>query len=229
MRNPSLITALLMMAAPSTDDLPGRSGLTAPLASSSAPLGPAVGNDSILNGIFKELTVFTAEATGHAVRIRWQVAVEHAASAYAVERSADALSWEGVAHIAAMGIDSAPLVYEHLDHPGTPGTWYYRLRGVDVLGRAGTGPVVAVRYQPPRPEMVLWPNPAGSELNVVHDGAQGPVRYRVHHRTGSVIAEGWLAPEDRRLDVRLLPAGMHTLVLSDSRGMPLGSALWMKE
>jgi hypothetical protein len=225
MRN--LTLAILLLAAPCPVDLLAQVGGTLPPMGWTAEVMPPLGGTN--PGPLSELLAFHVEVVERTVELRWHVALERNAAAYKVERSADALLWEEVASVAAQGTAYEPLHYLHHDHPTLPGTWYYRLRGVDEQGTGRFGQVVPVWFQPRQEELLLWPNPATHELNVVQNERHEPIYYRIYDPTGHMLVEGWLTPEERRVDVRMLPQGMHSLVLSNSAGVPIGSAQWLKE
>jgi hypothetical protein len=225
MRTP-LPAALLLMALAGSQALSAQVGGTMPpiggtpvmLPTGTPPPGPIL-----------ELLDFQAETIDRSVELQWTVAAEHAVASYRVERSEDARNWQEMASLQAHGIALESLDYRHVDHPTLPGTWYYRLRSVDEQGAQRLGPVVPVWFHPRRPALLLWPNPARDDLNLALDERNEPLHYRIHDRSGNMLVEGWLEPDDRRVDVRHMPAGMHSLVLTDSRGLPMGSTLWLKE
>jgi len=225
MRN--LTLAILLLAAPCPADLLAQVGGTLPPMSVTPVVIPPLAGTT--PGPLSELIAFHAEVIERTVELRWHVAFERNAATYKVERSADAFLWEEVASVAAQGMAYEPVHYLHHDHPMLPGTWYYRLRGVDEQGTGRFGQVVPVWFQPRQEQLLLWPNPATHELNVAQQERHEAVYYRIHDRNGNALAEGWLMPGNSRVDVRQLPTGMHSLVLSNSKGTPVGSTMWLKE
>lgn len=225
MRNITLTILLLTATCPAA--LLAQVGGNLPPMGWTAEVMPPFGGTS--SGPMVELIGFQAEPIERSVELNWQVAAERDVAVYKVDRSLDALVWEEVANITAQGNAFEPQHYSHHDHPKLPGTLYYRLRSVAEQGTQRFGPVVPVWFQPRQEELLLWPNPARDDLNVVQSERHEPLYYRIYDRTGHVLGEGWLTPEDRRVDVRLLPTGMHSLALTNSRGLPMGNALWLKE
>ncbi len=225
MRNITL--AILLLAATCPASLLAQVGGNLPPMGWTAEVMPPLGGTN--PGPMSELIGFQAEPNDRSVELGWQVAHERDVAAYKLERSADALLWEEVASITAQGNAFEPQHYHHHDHPTLPGTWYYRLRSLAEQGTQRVGPVVPVWFQPRQEKLLLWPNPAENDLNVMHNERHEPMYYRIYDPTGHMLVEGWLTPEERRVDVRMLPQGMHSMVLSNSAGVPIGSAQWLKE
>ena len=106
-----------------------------------------------------ELSRFTATPAGPAVLLAWTTASEKNSDYFEVQRSANGLSFEVLAKVAAQGSSTRPLSYEQRDVRPLAGTSYYRLRLVDLDGRFAYSPVAAVRFGGAA-AVLLYPNPS---------------------------------------------------------------------
>jgi hypothetical protein len=114
-----------------------------------------------------ELSVFTAEVNGRAVRLAWTTASEKNSAHFEIERSLDGRSFERIGEVAAQGNTTSPTGYTFRDSqtPKSPTLVYYRLRQVDADGTATFSPVRAVPVGGAGP-LTLYPNPARSAVTV---------------------------------------------------------------
>jgi len=81
-----------------------------------------------------ELISFTASANGGAVALDWSTATESNSDRFELQRSRDAVSFEPVAAVPAMGHSVELVDYAVTDAPPSSGSWYYRLLQFDTDG-----------------------------------------------------------------------------------------------
>ncbi|MDO7845075.1 Ig-like domain repeat protein [Hymenobacter sp. M29] len=107
-----------------------------------------------------ELTAFTAEAEGAAVRLSWRTASEKNSALFEIERSLDGKAFARIGEVAAQGSKTSLTDYTFRDGqtPKSPTLVYYRLRQVDLDGTASYSLVRAVTVGPAA--LALYPNPA---------------------------------------------------------------------
>ncbi len=84
-----------------------------------------------------ELSMFNVKCSQEegGVNLDWRTATEINNDYFTVERSIDAFNWEGIAHIAAKGMDGKGSIYQFLDNK-VGGTLYYRLVNTDIDGQS---------------------------------------------------------------------------------------------
>jgi uncharacterized protein (DUF2141 family) len=169
-----------------------------------------------------ELSTFTAEAKGGAVRLDWTTASEKNSARFEVERSLNGRSFERIGTVAAAGSSSAPLSYTFPDTnlPTPQSTIYYRLRQVDLDGTASYSPVRNVAVGGPA-ALALFPNPAHGGATTLTGAAPGTL-VQVLDATGRVVLAatandagqaGLLLPSGTPSGVYVVRAGSHTLRL----------------
>lgn len=109
-----------------------------------------------------ELVAFTAGVQGQAAHLRWTTASEKNSARFEVERSADGRRFSRIGEVAAQGSSTAAVAYNYLDREAaqTGSLVYYRLRQVDLNGKATYSPVRTVAFKPLAPAFAVYPNPA---------------------------------------------------------------------
>ena len=106
-----------------------------------------------------ELLHFTARAAERQVDLRWATATESQSSHFDIERSTDGLYFEAIGRQATAGNTTTERRYAYTDRNLPPGTYYYRLRHVDLDGSAQYGPVRRVTVAG-ETVLELRPNPS---------------------------------------------------------------------
>ncbi|MGV9011297.1 MAG: T9SS type A sorting domain-containing protein [Flavobacteriales bacterium] len=160
-----------------------------------------------------ELLSFTATARTSTVDLDWSTASEHFNDHFTVERSADVQTWESIATVMGAGNSTQVVHYATVDQSPLPGISYYRLAQTDYDGTTVRSDMVAVRMSGSRPELLLIPNPANDEVELVIS-LSGPEPWRITlvDQTGRPVLMAIKATDKGyRLDVRSLPSGMYAL------------------
>ena len=130
-----------------------------------------------------ELVKFTAtRQTGGGVRLTWATASEKNNDRFEVQRSLDGQTFTSVLSVAGQGTTSQAHEYSALDTAAPTSQLYYRLRQVDLDGKASYSPVASVApvtgTNAPI-ELTVYPNPVQDHLTVVlsrTDAAQIAIR-----------------------------------------------------
>ena len=121
------------------------------------------------------LTSLTAAREAKVAQLKWQTASEQNALRFEVERSANAVDFQRVGRVAAVGNSTSPQSYTFVDPSAGPDISYYRLKQVDSNGDFTFSPAVVLAALPATPGALLtsvYPNPFSTELNL--ELAQAP-------------------------------------------------------
>ncbi len=105
---------------------------------------------------------FSALREADRVKVLWNVAQERDMAEYVVERSTDGRKFDSIGTVAASG-QQQYFLYD--EHPVT-GMNYYRLRQVEVSGRAEYSATVSVLFSAAKETMQVYPNPATDYFNI---------------------------------------------------------------
>jgi hypothetical protein len=161
------------------------------------------------------LKSFTASRISRSnVSLRWETATETNNSGFVVLRNMGAGIWETVTFIpskAPDGNSSSQLVYTFTDVNSSKGITQYRIRQVDIDGRAKYSEIRAVRGYEQKGKLIVYPNPSrDGRVNVVFDDAEGTRDVSLMDISGRMIRQ-WKAVTGNTLEITNLGQGMYNL------------------
>ncbi|MDR3668307.1 MAG: alkaline phosphatase family protein, partial [Ignavibacteriaceae bacterium] len=81
-----------------------------------------------------ELSSFTAKYIGKVIDLKWETKTEINLDNYTIERSTDNKNFQIAGEVKAKGNSVTPLLYKFNDTEIEPGTYYYRLKMIDMDG-----------------------------------------------------------------------------------------------
>ena len=166
--------------------------------------------DLVTNPLPVELTSFTGQRQSSNVSLKWTTASERNSAYFEVQRSLTGSEFVTITKVNAQGNSSRLTSYSALDEQAPANQVYYRLRQVDIDGKAAISPVVSIAGG--RGELILYPNPAHSSLTVLANVAP----YRVLNMLGQVLLQG--TTEAGTVDVNRLAPGIYQFELQTSAG-----------
>jgi len=161
------------------------------------------------------LKSFTAVRTSRSnVALRWETATETNNSGFAVLRNMGNGVWNMVAFIptqAQDGNSSSLLTYTFTDLNSSKGITQYRIRQVDIDGRAKFSEIRAVRGYEQKAKIIVYPNPSkDGRVSVVFDDAEGTRDVSLMDISGRMIKQ-WKAVTGNTLEIENLGQGMYSL------------------
>ncbi|TMI93237.1 MAG: T9SS type A sorting domain-containing protein [Bacteroidetes bacterium] len=149
------------------------------------------------------------------VALRWETASEVNNSGFAVQRNMGAGAWDLVAFIptqAADGNSSVPFTYTFTDVANSSkGITQYRIKQVDIDGRAKFSEIRAVRGYEQSGKIIVYPNPStNGRVNVVFDDAEGTRDVMLMDLSGRMVKQ-WKGVTGNLLQIDNLGQGMYSL------------------
>ncbi len=110
-----------------------------------------------------EYRTLTSDIRNDAVMIRWETEREINSRGFEIERGAEASGpWTALRFIESRGSAQNGASYEYVDRPPFAGSWYYRLRQVDMDGTAEYSAVLRAEMLSVNSALAIesaWPNP----------------------------------------------------------------------
>ncbi len=173
-----------------------------------------------------QLLSFTGEAKITYNTLRWQTATEQNNKGFYLERSADGRNFSSVTFVpskVANGNSSAALAYTFDDVKPLSSKGYYRLRQVDLDGKAAYSSIVTLAGKTPLALSIasVYPNPVATILNlVVKTPADTKVVMTIIDAAGKsvLLQNATLKTGDNYLSLgtSTLAKGMYTLIVKDA-------------
>ncbi len=169
---------------------------------------------SYINGLLPiTLVSFEAVLTSNNVELVWYTASEQQNQGFEIQRSTDGVSWEKMGWVDGQGESSVLTAYTFHDKLARGGTYYYRLRQVDIDGAFSLSPIVTLNYSGDDNAIFLAPNPVIDKLLIsVHEEA----RMDIYDITGKLVMSSPLL-EEFEIDFSSYPRGMYlvNIILAD--------------
>jgi hypothetical protein len=117
-----------------------------------------------------DLSAFSASPDGNENRLQWTTAKEENAAYFDVEYSQNGYAWENIGQVKASGNSNRPENYQFIHHAPSAGTDYYRLREVDLDGKAIYSDVRSVQAAAAVARVRWFPNPVTDKITLINEG-----------------------------------------------------------
>lgn len=150
-----------------------------------------------------ELVSFHGEVDHHGVNLFWSTASERNANHFVIERSEEALRFDSIGFVEAVGNSVFLEDYTWQDVDLEQGLRYYRLRLVDEDGSEELSSVVSILFDLIGSKFSIFPNPTSTKART--SGISGEVL--ILNTLGQIVGRKF-APD---IDVGMLPKGVYTL------------------
>lgn len=168
-----------------------------------------------------QFSFFEARCSGSGTQLVWRTATEKDNSHFEVEKSSDGRTWTSIGQVKGKGNSNSETGYSFTDDRG--GDAAYRIRQVDLEGRASYSSVVRTACAARNLLVNLYPVPARDKLNlVIGSDKELMLSLQVVDNAGRVVIQVPFAlhtgTNKLTLDVSRLPQGQYYL---RSRGKAL--------
>ena len=160
---------------------------------------------------------FFAEPKGNAVNLSWTTLEELNASHFVVEHSLNGKDYNSVGTVTAKGNTSTTTSYQFKhQQPSATQKNFYRIRQVDVDGKATISDVRHVSLNGAADLLHLYPNPVRNALTMLVQEADLSVN--LMNVSGSIVKSLNLKQGSNTIDISELPTGMYFVaVIKDGR------------
>jgi Secretion system C-terminal sorting domain len=165
---------------------------------------------------------WTATYANNNIALKWATTVERNASHFIIERSFDGIEYTDAAMIFAVGNSDITNNYSYNDKvPGNNGVIYYRLKIVDMDGKARTSAIRMVRIGKTNEvvKVIAYPNPVINDLRITipQNWQDKQVSYQVMNTSGQVIKSTTVAHASQTEIVSMtqVPAGIYIVKVTN--------------
>lgn len=144
------------------------------------------------------------------VELNWATASETNNSHFVIERSEDLQHWEARGTAKGNGTVHTTSRYRFTDAVDATGAanLYYRIKQIDFNGKFEYSGTRSVVLEKTNDEIVLYPNPASTQVNIHHSFTNG-VDVSICNLSGKVVFERQGATQDETIDLQNLPGGFY--------------------
>ena len=177
-------------------------------------------NSTLCSPLPVTFTTFRASrATRATVTLSWETATENNNSGFAIQRNIGKNVWEQVTFIPSLaqgGNSSSTLRYSFTDMNTNKGISQYRLRQVDLDGRARFSEVRSVRGDGQNATTMVFPIPStDGRVNVVFDDKNTTRDLTLIDMNGRVVRQ-WSTVRDNSIQIENLRTGIYSLRIHDT-------------
>jgi len=165
------------------------------------------------------LSDFSAQKQGNnAVVLNWTTATELNNSYFSIEHSTNGTFWTAIGKVeskAVNGNSNEALSYTYTDATTSPGINYYRLKQVDLSGKAAYSEVKSVAgMQTVLSNLKLYPNPTNNYINI--SGLKGNEKIMVVNTTGRLLLTKQASNSTERINITRWAAGVYYVSIMDT-------------
>lgn len=148
------------------------------------------------------------------IYLKWETESETDNEYFSIERGENKNTFKEIAKVKSPGNSNSPLEYEYLDSPPSIGSWFYRIKQVDIDGKYSYFPIVHGIYEFESELNNPYPNPTNGILNIPIESSYTLAIYnsrgvRVFYKANF---------REKTIDLRNFSKGIYTLQYFASKG-----------
>lgn len=169
---------------------------------------------------------FTAVKKMDAIVLNWSTAQESDNSHFEVEKSTDGRNWNMIAMVMGNGNTNTVSNYQYTDKKNNSAVVYYRIRQVDLNGKAWFTDVRTIRGNGTAPAFKVYAS-GTNELTIALNSTVARLEVSVFTLDGQKVAAGTYtnAAYQVKQQMPVLPAGMYVVQLNDNNGTVLAQKI----
>jgi trimeric autotransporter adhesin len=164
------------------------------------------------------------------IEINWSTESEINNKEFEVQRSADGVSFETFAKVPGKLFSTATSWYAAFDYQYSTGRNYYRVKQVDLDGNFKYSRVVMVLIKE-KAQVVLYPNPARTEVNISIGTQVNASAVRVVNTMGQTVLTRTLSGNSQTINIGIgqLPSGVYFTELLNASDERIWRGTFVKE
>ncbi|HYK47010.1 MAG TPA: M36 family metallopeptidase, partial [Parafilimonas sp.] len=156
---------------------------------------------------------FTAVKQVTTALLSWSTVQEFNSDKFVVERSSDGRTFNAIGQVKAAGNSSTERSYQFTDQFPVKGNNVYRIKQMDMEGRANLSDLRSLNFSDLRPYITISPNPATNKVTINIPGNDQNVTMRLLSNTGQLIRNLIMTGETLTVDVSMLASGVYNISL----------------
>ena len=155
------------------------------------------------------------------VLLNWITFSENDNSYFIIEHSVDGKNFAPIGKKMSKGNTSSGHDYSHIHASPANGTNYYRLRMVDVNGRAGYSSIRRIVFGKNNYTLTIFPNPAKNKATLMLDAKDGEELFtKLVDGTGRTIRQQivFVRNQQAELSLERMPTGVYAVIVVNDKG-----------
>ncbi|MCE6987549.1 M1 family aminopeptidase [Dyadobacter sp. CY323] len=176
---------------------------------------------------------FKSICAGGDVMLEWETSEEKNADFFEIQKSSDAIRWNGIGRIEAAGNSLEKKTYSFRDIAAAAEHYYYRVAEKDYDGKMHYTRIISSQCRAAsRIAILLAPNPVKNRLIFRVDNRNGGAQASVLHINGTAANSrltDFPVHDNNDVDVGSLPGGLYILKLRSNDGSNDTSVRFLKE
>ncbi len=180
--------------------------------------------DLITNPLPVELISFTGHHNklANTNDLAWSTASEINNKYFEIMKSANGIDFTSIGIVNSSGNSTGNRNYAYQDKEPFAGFNYYRLKQVDVDGRAKNSGIINIYVKKNTADLLLYPNPAGSNISIEYADGFENTRVDIINLLGVHVTDKTMMHQETNrkinFDISQLPAGIYVLKFTGKSG-----------
>jgi len=155
------------------------------------------------------------------ILLKWNTFSENNNNYFVVEHSADGKHFTGIGKISSNGNTSSGYSYDHIHADPVNGSNFYRLKMVDISGRAAYSSIRRVIFGKGARSISTFPNPAKDKATLMLDAKDGEELFiKLVDGTGRIVKQQIVIVTSQQSELNLegMRAGVYALIAVNRKG-----------
>ena len=190
---------------------------------------------AVIGPIPVRLGDFYGRLNGKTIKLYWQTYTELNNKGFYIERAATGTDFSSIGFVAskAPGGSNLLLNYDFTDAGALNGNNFYRLKQVDLDGKASYSNIILLKQNIASKGLLIYPNPAQNYVLIEPAGKiNDRFIYNIINEAGAAVAENSFILKQKdeavKIDIAKLPAGNYRLRLLNQTGSEILQAAFIK-
>ncbi len=166
-----------------------------------------------------KVTSFTGIYDGFGVNLKWETSSEQNGTDFEVERSLDGIQFEKIGSVPTKGAANVLATYDYADRDVSAGSYYYRLRHIDMDKRTDFSRIIKVTIHNPKGSFRMVNNPVSQYVDIQMSPLSAQVLGAVIDMNGRVLLNFKIPANTTRYKVQgigNLSPGMYILKVQNN-------------
>jgi poly(3-hydroxybutyrate) depolymerase len=160
------------------------------------------------------LTSFTGEMyENNSVLLKWKTTSEIHADIFEIERADNGKDFEAIRTEKSSGGESGA-DYQYVDRELSSGTYYYRLKSIDLDKSFAFSKIVSVRVEA-TDELHIAPSPTQTSFKITNLEGEPPYKIQVYEKTGKLVLNDNVMKRDQEINIEKLKSGIYIVKIND--------------